>query len=85
MGVRILVGKADGALCDNAAILYDSVSGWAFGPLFDDFEQADHFANWLPVDARAYTDIRLAEMYSRWRESSAFDGEGEFVGTPEHK
>lgn len=48
MGVRMLVGEADGGR--KAAAMYDSSSGWMVGPLFeseDADEQIDAFVQWL--------------------------------------
>jgi hypothetical protein len=47
MGVRVLVGDADGT---KAAALYDSVTGWMIGPIFeaeDAYEQAEAFLDWM--------------------------------------
>ena len=80
MGVGIIVGKADGSDTDNAAVLYNSVSDWAFGPIFNSFEEAEDFLAFLSGDARGYIDARLLEEHDRWR-AEAFDGTGLFVGS----
>lgn len=46
MGVRILVGREQGSDVERA-VLFDSVTGLAFGPLFDDEEEADDFLGWF--------------------------------------
>lgn len=59
MGVRV-IGGGDGAC------IYDSVTMWAFGPIFEDAEQAEEFLQWLPrqPDPRLYTDRELSGKYS---------------------
>lgn len=60
MGVRILNDE------DTGACLYDSVTMTAFGPIFDDRDQAEEFLSWLPnnIDARMLTDKDLESMHS---------------------
>lgn len=59
MGVRILGGE-------DGACLYDSVTMWAFGPIFEDHEQAESFLQWLPagIDARTYSDKDLEAKHA---------------------
>jgi len=48
MGVRILVGHADGT--KQAAAMYDSGNGWMVGPIWegaDAYEQIESFQQWL--------------------------------------
>lgn len=45
MGVRTLVGTYDGT--EDAAVMVDSVSGFAFGPLFDSPDDIHEFLSWL--------------------------------------
>jgi hypothetical protein len=48
MGVRTLIGTADGG--SHAAAMFDSSSGWAFGPVFeaeDAEDQIEAFVGWL--------------------------------------
>jgi len=45
MGVRIISDK-------SAAALYDSTTGYAFGPIFDDEWEAEDFLDWLKNDWR---------------------------------
>lgn len=56
MGVRIL---SDNSKDYDSACLYDSVTGWAFGPLFEDYDKAQAFLDWLDCDARVLTDKAL--------------------------
>ena len=58
MSVQILEG-------DRNACLYCNTSDWAFGPLFEDADQAERFLKWLPEapDVRLYTDKQLEKLY----------------------
>lgn len=67
MGVHILEAGAD----DNyKAVLYDSVSGWAFGPVFGCYEYAERFIGWFRrtegIDPREATQEVLQSAYDRW-------------------
>lgn len=76
MGCRILVGREGGDTSTEQAVLFDSVTGWAFGPLFDDVGHADAFAtalcfqNWLVTDARAIPSSDLEKKYEEWLDAS---------------
>lgn len=63
MGVRITTAE-------RKVALYDSVTGKAFGPVFDSEEEADSFLNWLDLqgygDARSLTAATLDEEYAAW-------------------
>jgi hypothetical protein len=60
MGVRINDGM-------EVTTLYCSVSMWSFGPIFDSYEEAQHFLSWLDRDPREYTvDSELAAQHSKW-------------------
>lgn len=70
MGVRITDSET--------VALYDSVSGFAFGPTFDDEEQAQDFCDWWhtyddAVDLRRLTDRELEEAHSRWHRAAFED------------
>lgn len=70
MGVRILSGTRvnDGDIA--GAVLYDSVTHVAFGPLFDDLEAAESFLGFLEhmeLDARRLSPERLALWIAEWR------------------
>jgi hypothetical protein len=67
VSVRFIEGKYDGQ--EGATALVDSVSGFAFGPIFTEGESAQDFIEWLPLDARTYKDGDLETMYMRWRET----------------
>ena len=64
MGVRIIHS-------DDEAVMYCSVTGWAFGPVFDDsdehgaYERLELFLDWLPNDPRKYTQwLTVSEIQS---------------------
>ena len=66
MGVRKIVGTYDGTQHD-AAVMVDSVSGWAFGPVFDSPEEVEEFIDWLPDDPRTYKDDDLGGLLVSWK------------------
>lgn len=54
---------------NERAVLYDSVSEWAFGPGFigdDADEQAQAFIDWLTEDARVMPQNELAARHAQW-------------------
>ena len=57
-------------MIDNVACLYDSVSGVAFGEVFDSdeaYEDAERFRKWLePTDARKLTPQELSQARARY-------------------
>lgn len=71
MSVRILYDSQKHHAC-----LYDSVTDWAFGPVFQDqngytaIEQATWFTEWLQTedgrDARIIPSDQLETIYARW-------------------
>lgn len=64
MSVRILTGTHDVDV--PGAVLFDSVTMWAFGPVFKSYADADNFREWLPGDARSYDDVELERLYTEW-------------------
>jgi hypothetical protein len=68
MGIRILAGKYDGTL--ERACMVDSVTGTAFGPLFDSGELAEDFvtryAGLGHADLRTLTDAELKVAVDEW-------------------
>jgi len=60
MGCRILEART------GEAILYDSVSGWALGPVFDCELDARSFLAWLHHDARSIDTHSLRNVYREW-------------------
>lgn len=63
VGVRTTSGEGKVAL-------FDSVSGFAFGPVFDSDEEIDAFLDYArehePRDLRALTDRQLTALYETW-------------------
>lgn len=54
---------------DERAIMYCSVTDWAFGPVFftknghDAVDRMELFIDWLPLDPRKYNDNELEQKY----------------------
>ena len=81
MGVRILIGHEQGdmGISTAKAVLFDSVTGWAFGPVIGEDEKdgtsaedmAELFLAWLREndhgDPRQMPQGELEEQYNRWR------------------
>jgi hypothetical protein len=78
-GVRILVGHEQGDFGyeREIACLFDSVTGWAFGPVFSRGEdgespedRAEAFLEWLAAndmrDARVIPAGELEKLYADW-------------------
>jgi hypothetical protein len=57
MGVRIIYGE-------DYTALYCSTTMTAFGPVIENVETAEEFLEWLPRDARQYSDAELSHKYS---------------------
>lgn len=73
-GVRVLVGKYDGA--STAAVMVDGLTDLPFGPLFrgpDAAEQVDAFVSWINGDPRKFTDDSLLFLYREWSETYISD------------
>jgi hypothetical protein len=71
MSVRIIEGIADGTA--KAAVFYDSVTNTAFGPLFEDADEAEAFFQSFRQyhgDPRMYSTAELVDALQRWRELS---------------
>jgi len=66
MGVRILYDSEREHAC-----LYDSVTEFAFGPLFEDEDEAEQFLRWLEAhdgrDARRLSDDDMINMVHAFR------------------
>ena len=61
MGVRIIEGREPW----DGACLYCSTAMWAFGPIFENGEQAQAFLDWLgTIDPRLLRDDELTNKYS---------------------
>ncbi len=65
------------SLTDGRAILADSATDWAFGPLFASPEDAEAFLRWLPTEPRTLmfeailrgqdADTALERRYLDWQ------------------
>lgn len=79
MGVRILVGEYDGG--DEKACLVDSVTGTAFGPLFEDRDEAQDFCDWCDADPRGIDAASLHDLVLGFRaQRAAQDNEDRAAG-----
>lgn len=69
MSVRIIEGEYDGTT--NGAVMVDSVTEWAFGPIFESTEEADLFILWhmreFGVCVRRATQPQLADRFGNFR------------------
>lgn len=59
MAIRIIEGT-------DYAVLYCSTSMWAFGPVFEDADQAREFLEFVPGDPRLLSDTTLEGYYSQF-------------------
>ncbi len=70
MGIWTLEGKLDGTI--GGAVMVDSVTMTAFGPVFDDAEDIDAFIVYARAcnagDLRALTAAELDNLHTAWRE-----------------
>ncbi len=71
MGVRTFVGHEagdDGR--QEQAVLFDSVTGLAFGPIFDSEVACEDFQEWhankYGVDLRTLSEPTLLKRYNEW-------------------
>jgi hypothetical protein len=55
---------------EEVVAIFDSVTGWAFGPTFSNEEEADSFlafvSRWGGRDARSLSDAELENVYAQW-------------------
>lgn len=76
MSVRIIESRDE-----RLAVLYDSATMWAFGPVFKDkwegtlsaADQAKAFVKWLVADPRLFTEQQLEARYYNWLETQDGD------------
>jgi hypothetical protein len=71
MGVRTIEGFKDGDRDDTCALMYDSVSGWAFGPTFKDADEVEDFLSFVAREAdgkdpRSMDDPELQRLHNLW-------------------
>ncbi len=71
MGCRIIEGFEGGCADTTVAVLFCSTTGWAFGPLFEDLEDAQSFLDWLSAredrDPRNLPDHELGDYFKEFR------------------
>lgn len=66
---------------ENVVALFDSVSGWAFGPTFDSTQSAELFLDWTETqgvpdgDVRSIPIEKLDELWRRYCAERAADDE----------
>jgi hypothetical protein len=72
VSVRIIIGFETGD-SREVAVLYDSVTGIAFGPVFEEGEDGEssedralRFLEWLDLDARSYAPDEVMSLYREW-------------------
>ena len=68
MSIHLVIGKANGT--DDAAVMFDSVTGWAFGPVFKCGDDAEHFITFVQAetghDPRAAEPVHLEMLRHAW-------------------
>ena len=77
MGVRILQDTKNRQSC-----LYCSTSGWAFGPVFGDEDEAAEFIQWYERhfgDPRKHSNKEIEVHHSAWLKLTHQDNSGEFL------
>jgi hypothetical protein len=65
---------------ENMSCMYDSVSGYAFGPTFREAGEAQEFVDWASGqsdlnDLRSLGDDELRDLVQRWREETGTNPE----------
>jgi hypothetical protein len=67
MPTRILYGASTDDGHTKAAVMYDSVTMWAFGPIFDGgASDAEEFIEWLTAGPLEYRDGQLENLHAMW-------------------
>ncbi len=61
MGVRLIEDRSTGE-----TVMYDSVTDWAFGPVFRSRGIAGAFLDWFPGDPRGHIDSFIEEKYGEF-------------------
>lgn len=84
MSIRIIESNSD---TDSYAVLYCSTSMWAFGPVFEDADQAREFLEFVPGNPRLLSDTTLEGYYSQFlarekedEEPPKADAYGDYLG-----
>ena len=88
MGVRIIEGNRDGSTSQDVAVLYCSTTGVAFGPLFEDYDEAERFLKYLVeknycghTDARKFRSDELVDIVQDFR-AVGQDTDDELIAAP---
>lgn len=82
MGIRIIEGDYGST---SGAVMFDSVTDWAFGPLFNDEQEAELFISWHRNEYAGENLLRvsrevLEERFSQFRKLETVCGEcGEWI------
>lgn len=71
MGIWTIRGFKDNDEDDTCAVMLDSVSGWVFGPTFEDAEALEDFLAFVSREAngkdpRAMDDPELQRLHHLW-------------------
>lgn len=61
MAVNVLVAR------EGEAVMYDTVTSWAFGPVFESESDARDFLRWCGRDPRTISEAALEKVYADWR------------------
>lgn len=77
MGVRILAHEDTTGDREGGAVLFDSVTGWAFGPVFADEDEAESFLDWCREkglrDVRELGGATLKAQYEQFLKGRGID------------
>lgn len=75
---------------ESRVCLYDSVNGWAFGPVFESVEHAEDFQRWLAerfgfedldgIDPLALSPQGWKARYEEWFDDRVDGESGELIG-----
>lgn len=72
MAVGIIEGKFAGWSDHECAVLYDTVTDWTFGPIFENADVANEFLDYVRDrdlgNPRRLTDQELKDVYHTWLE-----------------
>ncbi|HKX46185.1 MAG TPA: hypothetical protein VJP77_05745 [Planctomycetota bacterium] len=66
MGCRIFVGNEAGYPNTDRALFFCSTTMWAFGPVFECYEDAEAFQKTVAVDLRRLSETGLKAAYEEW-------------------
>lgn len=63
MGVRLIFGHEEGDRASNhKVVMFDSVTGIAFGPVFDSLEEAEHVVDSLHAQHKDPREVSIEEF-----------------------